>query len=61
MPNDFLTILKTLKNEKYATQGLFMEALYAIGEKALVDKYKRDILQHAETSGRFNGKVMWDF
>lgn len=61
LPNDFLAILKALKNEKYPTQRLFMEALYANGDKALVDKYKLDILQHTETSGRFNGESYVEF
>ena len=61
VPKDFLAILKTLKNQKYATQGLFMEALYTIGEKALVDKYKLEIFQHTETSGRFNGESYVEF
>ncbi len=38
-----------------------MEALYATGEKALVDKYKLEIFQHTETSGRFNGESYVEF
>ncbi len=58
---DFLAILKALKNQKYAIQRLFMEVLYANGEKALVDKYKLEIFQHTETSGRFNEESYVDF
>jgi len=61
LPHDFLALLKPLKNEKYATQRLFIEALYATGEKALVDKYKLEIFQHTETSGRFNGESYVEF
>ena len=32
LPQEFLAILKSLKNEKYPTQKLFMEAIYSIAD-----------------------------
>ena len=61
LPQDFLAILKDLKNERYQTQRLFMDALFALAEHALVDQYKALILQHTETSGRFNGETYVEF
>ncbi|MCK5355362.1 MAG: IS630 family transposase [Methyloprofundus sp.] len=61
LPQDFLAILKDLKNERYQTQRLFIEALYSLAEHSLVDQYKTLILQHTETSGRFNGETYVEF
>ena len=61
LTKEFLAILKGLKNEKYQTQRLFMEALYALADHALIDNYKTLILQHTETSERFNGQSYVEF
>ena len=61
LSQEFLADLKGLKNERYQTQRLFMEALYALADDSLVDKYKSLILQHTETSGRFNGQSYVEF
>ncbi|WP_221897768.1 hypothetical protein [Bathymodiolus japonicus methanotrophic gill symbiont] len=61
LPQEFLAILKSLKNEKYPTQKLFMEAIYSIADNVLIESYKPMILQHAETSGRFNGESYVEF
>ena len=61
LPKEFLVLLKGLKNEKYQTQKLFLEALYALADPSLVDNYKSLILQHTETSGRFNGQSYVEF
>ena len=61
LPKEFLVLLKGLKNEKYQTQKLFLEALYALAAPSLVDNYKSLILQHTETSGRFNGQSYVEF
>lgn len=54
-------MLKTLKNEKYQTQKLFIDALYELAAPSLVDRYKSLVLQHTETSGRFNGQSYIEF
>lgn len=61
LPKEFLVLLKGLKDEKYQTQRLFLEALYALADPSLVDNYKSLILQHTETSGRFNGQSYVEF
>ncbi|WP_340124641.1 hypothetical protein, partial [Methylobacter svalbardensis] len=57
----FLALLKTLKDQQYATQQLFLNALHAIADNQLITKYQSVILQHTETSGRFNGESYVDF
>lgn len=61
LPKDFLAMLKTLKNEQYPTQQLFLKALHAIADDTLVTTYRSVILQHTETSGRFNGDSYVEF
>ena len=61
LPPEFLDLLKGLKNEKYQTQRLFIEALYELTDDSLVEKYKSLILRHTETSGRFNGQSYVEF
>ncbi len=61
LPPEFLVLLKGLKNEKYQTQRLFIEALYDLADDSLVDNYKSLILQYTETSGRFNGQSYVEF
>jgi transposase len=61
LPKEFLALLKTLKDQQYATQQLFLNALHAIADNQLIRKYQSVILQHTETSGRFNGESYVDF
>lgn len=56
LPSELLALLKTLKNEQYPTQQLFLTALNAIADNRLITEYQSVILQHTETSGRFNGE-----
>ena len=56
LPKEFLVLLRTLKNEQYVTQQHFLSALNALGEGELITQYQSVILQHTETSGRFNGE-----
>jgi transposase len=61
LPKELLALLKTLKNEQYPTQQLFLTALHAIADDSLVKTYRSVILQHTETSGRFNGDSYVEF
>jgi transposase len=61
LPAELLALLKTLKNEQYATQMHFLNALNAIADSQLITKYQSVILQHTETSGRFNGESYIEF
>jgi hypothetical protein len=61
LPTELLALLKTLKNEQYATQMHFLAALNTIADSQLITKYQSVILQHTETSGRFNGESYIEF
>jgi transposase len=61
LPTELLALLKILKNEQYATQQLFLNALNAVADSQLITKYQSVILQHTETSGRFNGESYVEF
>ena len=61
LPAELLVLLKTLKNEQYATQMHFLNALNAIADSQLITKYQSIILQYTETSGRFNGESYVEF
>jgi len=61
LPKELLALLKNLKNEQYATQQYFLSALNALGEGELITKYQSVILQHTETSERFNGESYVEF
>ena len=61
LPTELLALLKTLKNEQYATQQQFLYALNAIANSQLITEYQSVILQHTETSGRFNGESYVEF
>ena len=61
LPSELLALLKTLKNAQYPTQQLFLTALNAIADGRLVAEYQSVILQHTETSGRFNGESYVEF
>ena len=61
LPAELLALLKTLKNEQYATQQQFLNALNAIANSQLITEYQAVILQHTETSGRFNGESYVEF
>jgi transposase len=61
LPSELLALLKTLKNAQYPTQQLFLTALNAIADSRLVAEYQSVILQHTETSGRFNGESYVEF
>ena len=61
LPTELLTLLKTLKNQKYATKQLFLTALNSLAGEPLINQYQAIILQHTETSGRFNGEGYVEF
>ena len=61
LPTELLALLKTLKNEQYPTQQIFLTALNAIADSQLITEYQSVILQHTETSGRFNGESYVEF
>ena len=61
LPPELLALLKTLKNEQYATKHLFLTALNTIADSHLITEYQSVILQHTETSGRFNGESYVEF
>jgi transposase len=61
LPSELLALLKTLKNAQYPTQQLFLTALNAIADSRLITEYQSVILQHTETSGRFNGESYVEF
>ena len=61
LPTELLALLKILKNEQYATQQLFLNALNAVADSQLITKYQSVILQYTETSGRFNGESYVEF
>ena len=61
LPTELLALLKTLKNQKYATKQLFLAALNSLAGEPLINKHQSVILQHTETSGRFNGESYVEF
>lgn len=61
LPKELLVLLKTLKDQKYATKQLFQAALANLGDIRLTRDYQSVILQHTETSGRFNGESYVEF
>lgn len=61
LPEELLEKLKTLKNQKYTTQQLFLDALVTLNDGGLTNEHQLIILQHTETSGRFNGESYVDF
>jgi transposase len=61
LPKELPALLKTLKNEQYATQQYFLSALNAFGEGELIIQYQSVILQHTKTSGRLNGESYVEF
>jgi hypothetical protein len=61
LPTELLALLKTLKDQKYATKQLFLTALNHLAGEPLISQYQSVILEHAETSGRFNGESYVEF
>jgi transposase len=61
LPAGLLALLKTLKNQKYATKQLFLAALNSLAGEPLINQHQSIILQHTETSGRFNGESYVEF
>ena len=61
LPAELLALLKTLKNQKYATKQLFLTALNSLAGEPLINQHQSIILQHTETSGRFNGESYVEF
>ncbi len=61
LPAELLALLKTLKNQKYTTKQLFLNALNSLAGEPLINQYQSIILQHTETSGRFNGESYVEF
>ncbi len=50
------SLRKSLDKKIYRTQHAFLEAVQACLDKHIFQCYRADILQQAETSGRFNGE-----
>lgn len=61
VPAELLTVLKTLKNEKFPTKTLFMNRLKDIAGEELIIRYKDVVLKHTEESGKFNGDSYIEF
>ena len=61
LPAELLALLKTLKNQKYATKQLFLTALNSLAGDQLINQHQLIILQHTETSGRFKGESYGEF
>ena len=61
VPEEILALLKTLKNEKYSTQSLFLAALKTLLGEEIMQKYQALILKHSEAAGRFNGDGYMEF
>ena len=61
LPAELLSLLKTLKNQKYSTKQLFITALNNLAGESLINHHQSIVLQHTETSGRFNGESYVEF
>ena len=61
LPTELLESIKGLKNQKYATEQLFLTALGNLIDEQSIIQYQSVILQHTETSGRFNGASYVEF
>jgi hypothetical protein len=61
LPTDLLALLKTLKNEPYATQQQFLIALNAIADSQLITEYQSVILQPPKHRDALMARVMLNF
>jgi transposase len=61
VPVDLISALTTLKNQQYSTKSLFLAAIKNVADNDLVAKYQDVILEHTETSGKFNGDSYKEF
>jgi len=61
VPAELISALRTLKNQQYPTQNLFLAALQSVAGERSVVEYQEVILKHAETSGKFNGDSYKEF
>ncbi len=55
MPQEVLALLKPLKNQKFSTQELCLEAIEAAIGPDQLTRYRARILQYTEAAGKFNG------
>lgn len=61
VPEELLTRLKELKNEKYKTKEEYLQALTEVLGEQEANKNQSILLKHAETAGRFNGATYVEF
>jgi len=61
IPEELLTSLKELKNEKYKTKEEYLQALTEVLGEQEANKNQSVLLKHAETAGRFNGATYVEF
>jgi transposase len=61
IPEELLTPLKELKNEKYKTKEEYLQALTEVLGEQEANKNQSVLLKHAETAGRFNGATYVEF
>ncbi len=60
-PSDKLSQLKTLKNEKYSTDVLFLASVEDVIGFDVLNKYREALLASAEAAGKFNGETYVKF
>jgi len=61
LPSDVLSQLKSLKGEKYSTDGLFLTAIEQVIGSGILNQYREKLLASAETAGKFNGETYVKF
>ncbi len=61
VPEELLTRLKKLKNEKYKTKEEYLQALTELLGEQETNNNRSVLLKHAETAGRFNGETYVEF
>ncbi len=61
VPEELLTQLKKLKNEKYKTKEEYLQALTELLGEQETNNNRSVLLKHAETAGRFNGETYVEF
>jgi transposase len=61
VPEELLTRLKELKNEKYKTKEEYLQALTEVLGEQEANKNQSVLLKYAETAGRFNGATYVEF
>ena len=61
VPEELLTQLKELKNEKYKTKEEYLQALTEVLGEQEANNNRSVLLKHAETAGKFNGETYVEF